>query len=152
MYRDVQSLPGGIEDTFVPGRNLMFGVLAANRAAHFGAQHIVLGVNAVDYGGYPDCRESAMAAMEWAINECFTGEQEGGIIIDRPLMELDKTGIVELAVQLGRDCLDALAQSHTCYAGECPPCGHCHACLQRADGFDKAGVIDPLVFQVGIRR
>lgn len=142
-YKDVSSLPGGIEKTFVPMRNTFFLTLAANRAVVLGCSDIVTGVSQEDYGGYPDCREEFLLALQRAFNQSLEGVTE--LEIRAPLLTLTKKETVELAAELGSPCWDALAYSHTCYNGEVPPCGHCHACLLRAKGFEEAGRVDPLL-------
>jgi 7-cyano-7-deazaguanine synthase len=139
-YESAAALPGGLEDTFVPGRNILFLTVAANRAYVVGADAIVLGVSQEDYGGYPDCRKSFIEAMQAALALGLDRELE----IVTPLVLLDKRATVMLATEL-EGALEALAYSHTCYEGEFPPCGHCHACLLRQRGFDAAGIPDPLL-------
>ena len=148
QYDDVEHLPGGVEPTFVPGRNLLFLTLAANRAASVNATAIVTGVCEEDYGGYYDCRQLFIDAAEVAIAQAFNGTDEH-IEIITPLMKLSKAETVQLARDLP-GCWDALAYSHTCYAGEVPPCGQCHACLLRQRGFDEAEEKDPLLQRVGV--
>lgn len=149
MKKDVESyasaavLPGGIEKTFVPMRNALFLVLAANRAVVLGCDVIVTGVSQEDYGGYPDCREEFIGAMDMVL---WRGLAESVAVIPKiltPLMFKSKQATVDLALMLP-GCMDALANSHTCYRGEFPPCGQCHACLLRRAGFEKAGIVDPL--------
>lgn len=140
QYADAESLPGGLEDTFVPGRNLLFLAIAANRAYVLGADIIVIGVAQEDFGGYPDCRGSFIQSMQETIHQATDRD----IGIQAPLMYLNKRQTVKLAESLP-GCLDALANSHTCYNGEQPPCGNCHACLLRAKGFEEAGIPDPMM-------
>lgn len=142
-YSGVDSLPGGIEPTFVPGRNILFLTVAANRAAAGGALNLVTGVCEEDFGGYPDCRREFIDSMETALSLGITGKS-GHFKIHTPLMSLSKKQSVQLAMELP-GCMEALAYSHTCYDGQVPPCGKCHACLLRARGFDEAGVPDPLI-------
>ena len=142
QYKDVESLPGGIEATFVPARNILFLTIAANRASCLGIRDIVTGVCEEDFGGYPDCRRDFIDAMEKALGEGIYGIPHA-IQIHTPLMFLSKKESVDMANSLD-GCLKALAFSHTCYNGDYPPCGSCHACLLRAKGFDEAGVYDPL--------
>ena len=144
-YEGVAALPGGLEDTFVPGRNVLFLTLAANRAYAFGAKAIVTGTAQEDFGGYPDCRRSFIDSMETALDEGLSlrpGVEP--IQILTPLMYLSKAESVQMAAGLD-GCLEALAFSHTCYQGQVPPCGSCHACLLRGKGFRAAGLEDPLV-------
>jgi 7-cyano-7-deazaguanine synthase len=145
LYENAAVLPGGLEKTFVPMRNMLFLVIAANRAAVLGISDLVTGVCQEDFGGYPDCRQSFIDATEKAINEAlFLDPTEANFHIHTPLMTLTKKESVELA-QKFEGCMDALSSTHTCYNGEYPPCGHCHACLLRQRGFDEAGIKDPLM-------
>lgn len=148
QYDSVADLPGGVEPTFVPGRNVLFLTIAANRAAERGATAILSGLCQEDFGGYPDCRRAFVDKMEAAIAEGFVG-QERYLPILTPLMDLSKAESVALARDLPHG-LDALAFSHTCYNGAVPPCGRCHACHLRARGFEQAGVVDPLIARVGV--
>lgn len=140
QYPDEASLPGGVEDTFVPFRNLLFLVVAANHALHHGCDRIMIGVSQEDFGGYPDCREPFLVAAQVALNEAIGGRE---VMIEAPLLSRSKRETVELAAALP-GCMDALALSHTCYRGDYPPCGKCHACILRAKGFSEAGVPDPI--------
>jgi 7-cyano-7-deazaguanine synthase len=152
QYADHQSLPGGLEKTFVPMRNQLFITLAANRAFCMGASILVTGVCQEDFGGYPDCRERFIDALEAACNEgTFTGEPDTlpPLNIDTPLMHLTKAQSIDLALSLS-GCYAALAYSHTSYDGLYPPTGHDHATLLRAKGFEQAGVPDPLVLRAAI--
>jgi 7-cyano-7-deazaguanine synthase len=150
QYATVDDLPDGVEPTFVYGRNLLFLVLAANRLAamvsHGESGVVVTGVAQEDFGGYFDCRQEFVDAMARAIDQGFTGE-DGWVSILTPLMDLDKAATVRLAQSLP-GCMDALAYSHTCYAGTFPPCGECHACHLRARGFQEAGVEDPIMRRI----
>lgn len=139
-YESAETLPGGLENTFVPGRNMLFLAAAANRAYVEGCESLVIGVSQEDYGGYPDCRESFLRSMETTIEEAM----EKKILIEAPLVELSKKETVQLAAELP-GCWEALAHSHTCYEGQFPPCGACHSCLLRARGFREAGREDPLL-------
>ena len=125
--------------TFGPGRNLIFMTFAAAYAYRHDARHLVTGVAQTDYSGYPDCRETTMAALQ----EAITLGMDREFTIHTPLMHRSKKETVELAVQLG--ALDAMALTHTCYNGRRPPCGECQACRLRARGFAEAGVRDPLL-------
>lgn len=145
QYADHQSLPGGIEKTFVPMRNQLFLTIAANRAAVLGAEAIVTGVCEEDYGGYPDCRRGFIDLLEQTINASLDGAASK-IRIETPLMRLTKKATVNLALDLP-GCYSALRWSHTSYDGQYPPTGHDHATLLRAKGFEEAGVPDPLVWR-----
>jgi len=140
LYESVESLPGGLEDTFVPGRNILFLTVAANRAYTADCDDVVIGVSQEDFGGYPDCREQFIAKMENALQEGL----DRRISIQSPLMHLNKMQTVQLADGLA-GCMEALAYSTTCYNGVVPPCRSCHACLLRSRGFDLAGRKDPLL-------
>jgi 7-cyano-7-deazaguanine synthase len=146
QYADHQSLPGGLEKTFVPMRNQLFLTVAANRAYVLGCSVLVTGVCQEDSGGYPDCRRTFIDALQDACNYgTFTGESgHVPLVIATPLMQMTKAQSVHLATQLP-GCMDALAYSHTSYDGAYPPIGHDHATLLRAKGFEEAGIADPLV-------
>jgi len=152
QYKDHKSLPGGLEKTFVPMRNQLFITIAANRAYALGCRYLVTGVCEEDFGGYPDCREVFIKALELACNlGTFTGEDGalGGLTICTPLMHLTKAQSVHLACELP-GCYDALAYTHTAYDGAYPPIGHDHATLLRAKGFEEAGLPDPLVLRANL--
>ena len=127
----------------MPGRNIHFLSVAANRAYVLGVSNLVIGVSQEDFGGYPDCREDFMDKMATALS--------GGLglpmQIYAPLIRMNKQQTVLLANNIP-GCFEALAFTTTCYAGSAPPCGHCHACLLRAQGFDEAAVEDPLINRV----
>lgn len=147
QYANHQSLPGGLEKTFVPMRNQLFLTLAANRAYVLGARHLVTGVCQEDNGGYPDCRQIFINEVQDACNSgTFTGRDGalGNLRIHTPLMNLTKAQTVHLAIDLP-GCVKALAYSHTSYDGQYPPVGHDHATLLRAKGFEEYGEPDPLV-------
>ncbi len=150
QYPDHNSLPGGLEKTFVPMRNQLFLTLAANRAACIGAQILVTGVCEEDYGGYPDCRKIFISAIERAINYGTFGadaeNERDWMHIHTPLMRLSKADTVHLALQF-EGCYKALAYSHTAYDGAYPPVGSDHATLLREKGFLQANVPDPLVLR-----
>jgi 7-cyano-7-deazaguanine synthase len=130
---------GNLPNTFVPGRNLLFLVLAAAWAYQLECHDLVGGMCQTDYSGYPDCRRATLDALERAIELGM----EWTIRIHTPLMFLTKAQSVQLAQEVG--ALDALAYSHTCYEGRFPPCGVCPACRLRARGFEEAGIEDPLL-------
>lgn len=149
QYADHNSLPGGLEKTFVPMRNQLFLTIAANRAYVLGADILVTGVCQEDFGGYPDCRRVFIDSFEETCNHgTFTGEADTrpNLVIVTPLMDLTKAQSVDLALSLP-GCYAALAHSHTSYDGQYPPIGKDHATLLRAKGFEEAGVPDPLVLR-----
>ena len=129
------------ELTFVPMRNAFFLTIAANLAVKLGITNLVTGVCEQDNANYPDCREAFVRAQEKAINAAL-GTKD--FKIHTPLLFKTKAQSIELAQEL-EGCIEALAYSHTCYTGEVPPCGKCHACVLRAKGFEEAGVPDPLL-------
>lgn len=139
-YDSVSEMPGGIEPTFVPGRNMVFLAHAAGVACALGCDSIVIGVSQEDFGGYPDCRIEFITAMQAAISAAV-GKT---ITIDAPLIDKTKKETVILATSL-HGCMEALAYSHTCYDGEYPPNPKNHASILRARGFHEAGVSDPLI-------
>lgn len=148
QYED-GNLPGGLEKTFVPMRNQLFLTIAANRAYVLGCTNLVTGVCQEDFGGYPDCRQVFIDALEeTCARGTFTG-QDGALTrlkIHAPLMFLTKADSVHLARRLP-GCYGALAYSHTAYDGQYPPLGFDHATVLRAQGFEKAGVADPLILR-----
>ena len=149
QYADAASLPGGLEKTFVPGRNALFLVLAANYAYTIGALDIVTGVSAEDYGGYPDCRKAFILGMQHALRMGLAADELDpwhDLTIHPPLMHLSKKETVQLACKFP-GCWSALAYTHTAYDGAYPPIGHDHATLLRAKGFEQAGLPDPLILR-----
>lgn len=147
-YKSVEDLPQGIEPTFVPCRNILFLTIAANYSISKKAMNIVTGVCQVDYGGYPDCRSEFISSVEKTLNLGIFGHHykysqiREQIKIHTPLMYLSKKETVLLAKEL--NCIEALADTHTCYEGKTPPCKKCHSCLLRERGFKEAGIEDPL--------
>lgn len=144
-YTDFDSMDAIIGDrvelTFVPMRNAFFLTLAANLALARGCFDLVTGVCQQDNANYPDCRQTFIESQERTINEALGIDT---FRIHAPLMSLSKAEIVAMAQRIP-GCMDAMAYSHTCYAGQFPPCGECHSCVLRAHGFAQAGVADPLV-------
>lgn len=130
-----------IEATFVPMRNALFLTLAANRAVCLDCYDLVTGVCQQDNANYPDCRQGFIDAQGETIAQALGVP---AFRIHTPLMNLSKAESIQLARELP-GAFEALAYSHTCYAGAVPPCGSCHACLLRAEGFAQAGVVDPLL-------
>ncbi len=142
--RDESQMSGGIPITYVPARNTIFLSFALAYAEVTGASSIFIGVNAIDYSGYPDCRPEFIAAFETMANLATKAGVEGTthIKIRTPLIEMTKADIVREAVALGVD----LSLTHSCYdplpGGQ--PCGRCDSCILRRKGFAEAGVSDPL--------
>jgi 7-cyano-7-deazaguanine synthase len=132
----------GIPSTYVPARNTVFLSLALAWAEVLGAERIVIGVNAVDYSGYPDCRPEFIAAFEYLASLATKAGVEGRPLrLFTPLLHLTKAGIIRLGTELGVD----FSLTHSCYdpGADGRPCGHCDSCLIRARGFAEAGVQDP---------
>jgi 7-cyano-7-deazaguanine synthase len=130
--------------TYVPARNTIFLSLALGWAEVLEAGDIVIGVNALDYSGYPDCRPAFIRAFEHLASLATRAGVEGrAMAIRTPLIDLTKADIIRLGLSLGLD----YGLTHSCY-DPCPdggPCGHCDSCLLRAKGFADAGVPDPLI-------
>ena len=133
----------GIPITYVPARNTIFLSFCLAFAEVLGASDIFIGVNALDYSGYPDCRPEYVKAFEAMANLATRGAVEGStpIQIQTPLLALTKRQIVELGLSLGVD----YAQTLSCYdpTPEGVACGHCDACHLRLKGFSEAGTADP---------
>jgi 7-cyano-7-deazaguanine synthase len=133
-----------IPSTYVPARNTVFLALALGWAEVLGAADIFIGVNALDYSGYPDCRPEYIAAFErLASLATAKGVQGGSFRIHAPLQMLSKADIIRKGQTLGLD----YGLTHSCYdpAPDGRPCGRCDSCRLRAAGFAQAGVVDPLV-------
>jgi 7-cyano-7-deazaguanine synthase len=141
--RDVNAGHGGIPITYVPARNTIFLSFALAWAEVLEAGDIFIGVNALDYSGYPDCRPEFIAAYERMANLATRGGVEGTNVVHirTPLIELTKAEIIRRGLELGVDY--SLTQS--CYDPDPSgaACGHCDACQLRLKGFDEAGVPDP---------
>ena len=132
----------GIPVTYVPARNTIFLSIALGLAEARGAQEIWIGVNAVDYSGYPDCRPEFIAAFQDVIlRGTRSGLERGEPRIVAPLIELSKADIIRRGATLGVD----YSLTHSCYDPdrEGRACGHCDSCLLRKRGFEEAGVPDP---------
>lgn len=135
-------LDGTIPPTYVPARNTIFLSLALGWAEAAGARDLVIGVNAFDYSGYPDCRPGFISAFEAMATEATKAGVEGQAFrVHTPLIAMSKAQIAKEAARLGLDA----AMSWSCYdptpAGQ--PCGRCDSCRLRAKGFAEAGMIDP---------
>jgi 7-cyano-7-deazaguanine synthase len=140
--RDVSS--SDIPTTYVPARNTIFLSLALGWAEVLGAHDIVMGVNALDYSGYPDCRPEFVSAFEsLAALATKAGVEGARFHVHAPLIAMSKSDIVRRGVALGLD----YGITSSCYdpSADGRPCGHCDSCLLRAAGFAQAGVVDPLV-------
>lgn len=140
---DVPETPGeGIPVTYVPARNTVFLSLALGWAEVLEARDIFIGVNAVDYSGYPDCRPEFVESFERMANLATKAGVEGrGFRIQAPLQNLSKADIVKAGTRLGVD----YSLTVSCYQadGEGRACGKCDSCRLRAEGFKAAGIADP---------
>ena len=143
--RTEAEMGGDIPVTYVPARNTVFLSLALAWAEVLGAADIFIGVNALDYSGYPDCRPEFLTAFEAMANLATRAGVEGRtkIKIHMPLIELSKAEIVKLGRDLGLN----FSLTHSCYDPDDRgrPCGLCDSCLLRRKGFAEAGMIDPTV-------
>jgi len=143
--RSAEEMQQGIPVTYVPARNTIFLSFALAWAEVLECSDIFIGVNALDYSGYPDCRPEFIEAFERMANLATKAGVEGRTTmnIHTPLIALSKAEIVRLGAQIGLD----FSLTHSCYdpdqAGR--PCGRCDACLLRRKGFEEAGLPDPLV-------
>jgi 7-cyano-7-deazaguanine synthase len=136
--------------TYVPARNTIFLSFALGLAEVRGAADVYIGVNAVDYSGYPDCRPEFVAAFEEMANLATRAGVEGRrLTIHTPLIALTKADIIRWGTDLGVD----YATTSTCYdpAPDAGACGRCDACLLRARGFADAGIPDPTIYAGGAR-
>ncbi len=145
-HRTADEIGTGIPVTYVPARNTVFLSLALARAETLGTGQIFVGVNAVDYSGYPDCRPEYVAAFEAAANLATRGAVDGTlpVTINAPLIDLSKADIIRRGLQLGVD------YGLTCSCYDPTPdgmaCGECDACLLRRQGFADAGAVDPVAY------
>lgn len=143
--RAEQEMAIGIPVTYVPARNTIFLAFALAYAEVTGASDIFIGVNALDYSGYPDCRPEFIQAFESMANLATKAGVEGAsrFKIHTPLIAMSKAEIVRKAVELGV----ALSLTHSCYdpGPSGAPCRRCDSCVLRRKGFEEAGITDPLV-------
>jgi 7-cyano-7-deazaguanine synthase len=141
----VEGIGDEIPVTYVPARNLVFLSMAVGVAEVCGAQDIYIGVNALDYSGYPDCRPEFIESFGRTASMATKAGVEGGALtIHTPLIDLTKAGIVALGHRLDAP----FHLTHSCYdpneAGL--SCGHCDSCLLRLKGFAEAGLVDPIEY------
>jgi 7-cyano-7-deazaguanine synthase len=132
----------GIPITYVPARNTVFLSLALGWAEVLGASEIYIGVNAVDYSGYPDCRPEFIAAYQRLIGVATKAGVEGtSISLETPLIDLSKGAIIDVGLRLGVD----YSMTVSCYQADemGRACGECDSCRLRVAGFEQAGVPDP---------
>lgn len=148
--RSLDAMGDGIPVTYVPARNTVFLSFALAWAEVLGASDIFIGVNALDYSGYPDCRPEYIAAYEQMANLATAAGVEGRqrLKIHTPLIQLTKAEIIAKGTALGVD----YALTSSCYdpGADGRPCGACDSCLLREKGFREAGIIDPLRIKFGM--
>lgn len=146
---DVPTTPGpGIPVTYVPARNTQLLALALGWAEVLEARHLFVGVNAVDYSGYPDCRPEFIRAFQQLVNLATRAGVEGRMLtVEAPLMHLGKADIIRKGMELGLD----YSLTVSCYQADASgrACGTCDACRIRASGFRDAGIADPTRYVQG---
>ena len=149
LTADIDVPKGGVEVgipvTYVPARNTIFLSLALGLAEAIDARDIYIGVNALDYSGYPDCRPQFIAAFEALADQATKAGAEGGhFTIHAPLQDMSKADIAREAARLGLDA----GVSHSCYdpAPDGRHCGRCDACRLRSKGFEESGLVDPTAY------
>lgn len=140
--RSLKTMSRGIPSTYVPARNTVFLSLALAWAEVLGAEDIFIGVNALDYSGYPDCRPEFIRAYEKLAKLATKKGVEGSwkLKVHTPLIRLSKAQIIKTGLRLGVD----YGMTHSCYDPSISgrPCGRCDSCLLRAKGFTEAGALD----------
>jgi 7-cyano-7-deazaguanine synthase len=145
--RAIEEMSSGIPITYVPARNTVFLSLALAYAEVLGAADIFIGVNAIDYSGYPDCRPEYIAAFERTANLATKAGVEGRLAfkIHTPLVDLTKAQIIRRGAELGVD----YGLTHSCYDPDASgaACGRCDSCTLRLAGFAEAGLTDPARYQ-----
>ncbi len=145
--RSEAEMASGIPITYVPARNTIFLAYALAVAEVTGARDVFVGVNAVDYSGYPDCRPEYITAFETLANLATRAGVEGKtpIKIHAPLIDMSKADIIRLGLELGVD----YSLTHSCYQPDASglACGMCDSCRLRLKGFQDAGAKDPLTYQ-----
>lgn len=144
MDRDEAAMTAGVPVTYVPARNTIFLACALGWAEALGAGHIYIGVNALDYSGYPDCRPEFIAGFEALARLATRAGVEGGAAprIHAPLIAMTKGEIITTGIALGVD----YGLTHSCYAPapDGRACGRCDSCRLRLKGFREAGLVDPV--------
>ena len=144
--RSAEEIKQGIPVTYVPARNTIFLSYALAWAEQLMAENIFIGVTAIDYSGYPDCRPEYIRAFEQMANLALKATVEGRlrIRIHAPLIEMSKGAIIRKGLELGID----YRLTHSCYdpSADGKACGQCDSCLLRKKGFHEAGLADPTVY------
>ena len=137
--RSLEDMTREIPNTFVPGRNIYFITALAQLAYQEGWRHVAMGVNVLDYSGYPDCRPEFLDAMRTALRiGVFNGIDIG---VHAPLMYLNKKEIIRLGLELDVD----YSKTHSCYQGVVGGCGVCDSCKLRRAAFEELGFVDPAI-------
>jgi 7-cyano-7-deazaguanine synthase len=140
--RQLSAMSESIPVTYVPARNTIFLSFALAYAEAISASRVYIGVNALDYSGYPDCRPDYIEAMRSVFRLGTKQGREGDPIeIITPLIDLKKTEIIQLGNRLGVPW----QQTWSCYSGEKIPCGTCDSCLLRLAAFEELGLVDPAI-------
>ena len=146
-----RSLDAGIPVTYVPARNTIFLSIALAWAEVLGSQDIFIGVNALDYSGYPDCRPEYLQAFQAMADQATQAGVEGRqkLTVHAPLISMSKAEIIRRGTDLGVD----YGLTHSCYdpGADCAPCGRCDSCRLRRNGFREAGLEDPLRYPAEAR-
>lgn len=141
--RDIENISAEIPATYVPARNTIFLSFALGWCEVLQAQDIFIGVNAVDYSGYPDCRPEFLKAFERLANLATKAGVEGAARyeIHAPLLHMSKAQIIQAGIEAGVD----FSLTHSCYdpSPEGLACGACDSCILRRRGFEQAGIADP---------
>jgi 7-cyano-7-deazaguanine synthase len=149
--RDAEEMGHGIPITYVPARNTIFLSFALAWAEVLGSSDVFIGVNALDYSGYPDCRPEFIRAYEQMANLATRAGVEGRqrLTIHTPLMQMTKAQIIKTGLELGVD----YGLTSSCYdpAQDGTPCGQCDSCILRRKGFDENGIADPLKYRDAAR-
>jgi 7-cyano-7-deazaguanine synthase len=148
--RALEEIAHGIPVTYVPARNTIFLAYALACAEVTASEDLFIGVNALDYSGYPDCRPEYIRAFEAMANLATKAAVEGRqrVRLHTPLIHLSKAQIIQRGLELGVD----YALTHSCYdpAPDGAACGQCDSCLLRLKGFGEAGVTDPIIYRASI--
>ena len=142
--RNLEEISKEIPKTYVPARNTLFIAYALQYAEEVGADAIYIGVTAIDYSGYPDCRPEYIEAWQNLINLATKKTVEGGQIkLETPLLHLYKAEIIQTGIELGVD----YKKTWSCYTGDEKACGGCDSCKLRLKGFREAGQTDPIIYK-----
>jgi len=141
-----EAATSGIPVTYVPARNTVFLSIALGWAEVLGANDIFLGVNAVDFSGYPDCRPEYITAFERMANLATRAAVEGQLLtVHAPLIDMSKAQIIQAGIELGVDYSKTVSCYQASLEGEA--CGRCESCRLRRQGFEQAGISDPTRYQ-----